>query len=155
MILTTTTNRQIDVGLLIVRLVVGGLFIAHGAQKIFVFGMAGVSSGFAHMGIPMAGFVGPFIALVEFLAGIALVVGLLTRLASLGLFFDMLGAMTFVHFKNGFFMPNGYEFALTLAAITLALVLTGAGAFSLDAVLFGRRPAEQPVDEAVARHRAA
>jgi putative oxidoreductase len=147
------SNRRIDAALLVIRLVVGALFIAHGAQKVFGFGLAGVASGFAHMGIPMAGFMGPFIALLELLGGIALVVGLLTRLASLGLFFDMLGAIGFVHFKNGFFMPNGYEFALTLAAITLALVLTGAGAFSLDAVLFGRRRAEQREDVVI--HRAA
>ena len=153
--MTVTTNRRIDAGLLILRLVVGGLFIAHGAQKIFVFGLAGVSSGFAHMGIPMAGVTAPFIALLELLAGVALVVGLLTRLASLGLFFDMLGAIGFVHFKNGFFLPNGYEFALTLAAVTLALVITGPGVFSLDALVFGRRTADLPADAAVERHRAA
>ena len=151
----TTTNRQIDTGLLILRLVIGALFIAHGAQKIFVFGLAGVSSGFAHMGIPLAGVTAPFIALLELLAGIALVVGLLTRLASLGLFFEMLGAIAFVHFKNGFFMPNGYEFALTLAAATLALVLMGGGAFALDALVFGRHTTELPADATVERHRAA
>lgn len=149
------TNRQIDTGLLILRLVIGALFIAHGAQKIFVFGLAGVSSGFAHMGIPLAGVTAPFIALLELLAGIALVVGLLTRLASLGLFFEMLGAIAFVHFKNGFFMPNGYEFALTLAAATLALILMGGGAFALDALVFGRRTTELPADATVERHRAA
>jgi len=151
----TTTHRQIDTGLLILRLVVGALFIAHGTQKIFVFGLAGVSSGFAHMGVPMAGVTAPFIALLELLAGIALVTGLLTRLASLGLFFDMVGAISFVHFKNGFFLPNGYEFALTLAAVTLALVITGPGVFSLDALVFGRRTADLPADAAVERHRAA
>ena len=151
----TTTHRQIDTGLLILRLVVGALFIAHGTQKIFVFGLAGVSSGFAHMGVPMAGVTAPFIALLELLGGVALVIGLLTRLASLGLFFDMLGAIGFVHFKNGFFMPNGYEFALTLAAVTFALVLTGAGSISLDSLVFGRRPTELPAIDAIQRGRAA
>ena len=151
----TTPNRQIDAGLFILRLAIGALFIAHGAQKVFVFGLSGVSSGFAHMGIPMAGVSAPFIALLELLGGIALVIGLLTRLASLGLFLDMLGAISFVHFKNGFFMPNGYEFALTLAAATLALVLTGAGAFSLDALVFGRRTTDLPADTSIERHRAA
>lgn len=151
----TLSNRRIDAGLLILRLVVGALFIAHGAQKIFVFGFPGVASGFAHMGVPMAGVTAPFIALLELLGGVALVIGLLTRLAALGLFFDMLGAIGFVHVKNGFFMPNGYEFALTLAAVTFALVLTGAGSISLDSLVFGRRPTELPAIDAIQRGRAA
>ena len=137
----TATNRQANTALAILRVITGATFIAHGAQKLFVFGLAGVTGGFAQMGIPMPGVVAPFIALLEFLGGIALVLGLLTRLASLGLVFDMLGAMVLVHFKNGFFLPNGYEFVLLLAGVTAALVLTGAGEFSLDA-LIGRRRGE-------------
>jgi putative oxidoreductase len=110
----TTPDRQASVALAIVRVLTGIIFIAHGAQKLFVFGLAGVSGGFAQMGIPMPGVVGPFIALLEFFGGIALVFGLLTRLASLGLLFDMLGAILLVHLKNGFFLPQGYEFALLL-----------------------------------------
>jgi putative oxidoreductase len=134
----TTADRQASVALAIVRALTGIIFIAHGAQKLFVFGFAGVSGGFAQMGVPMPGVVGPFIALLEFFGGIALVFGLLTRLASLGLLFDMLGAILLVHLKNGFFMPQGYEFALLLFGTSAALVVAGAGRFSLDTMLAGR-----------------
>jgi len=132
------TNRQANVALTVLRVVVGATFIAHGAQKLFVYGFAGVSGAFAQMGIPAAGVMGPFIALLEFFGGIALVFGLLTRLAAFGLAFDMLGAILLVHLKNGFFMPQGYEFVLALFAMSAALAFTGAGEFSLDA-LIGRR----------------
>ena len=132
------TNRQATIALTVLRVITGVTFIAHGAQKLFVFGFAGVSGGFAQMGIPGASVMGPFIALLELFGGIALVFGLLTRLAAFGLAFDMVGAMVFVHFKNGFFLPQGYEFVLTLLAMSAALVFTGAGEFSLDA-LIGRK----------------
>src|SRR5215213_7853170 len=123
------TNRQASIALTVLR---GITVIAHGAQKLFVYGLAGVSGSFAQMGVPMPGVVGPLIAMLEFFGGIALVFGLLTRLVSLGLVFDMLGAMLLVHLKNGFFLPNGYEFVLLLAAASATLLLTGAGDFSID-----------------------
>lgn len=133
------TARQLTAGLTILRVVIGAIFIAHGAQKLFVYGFAGVTGAFGQMGIPMPALVGPFIALLEFSAGIALIVGLLTRLAALGLAFNMLGAILFVHLKGGLFLPAGSEFALSLLASTAILALTGAGAFSLDALIASRR----------------
>jgi putative oxidoreductase len=138
---TTTNKSRIDAALLLLRLVAGGIMIPHGAQKLFVFGFAGVSSGFAQMGVPMPGVMGPFIALLEFFAGIAIVFGLLTRLASLGVAFDMLGAILFVHFKNGFFAPMGFEFPLMLLGAFATLVIAGGGAYSIDNAIANRRTA--------------
>ena len=134
----TATARQVNLGLTILRIVVGDIFIAHGAQKLFVYGFAGVTGAFGQMGIPMPGLIGPFIALLELFGGLALVFGLLTRLAALGLAFNMLGAILLVHLKGGFFLPNGAEFALSLLGGAALLTFTGAGAFSLDALIARR-----------------
>ena len=130
-----------DLGLAILRLTTGGVLAAHGAQKLFVYGFAGVTGAFTHMGIPMPAITGPATGLVEFLGGLALVAGLLTRLAGAGLAVTMLGAIGFVHLAGGFFAPNGIEFSLTLLGATAALAVAGAGRYSLDALIAGRRGA--------------
>lgn len=143
----TASRRQIDFGLAILRVVVGAIFIAHGGQKIFVFGFDGVAGAFGQMGIPMAGILGPFVALVEFFGGLALVTGLLARLASLGLLSTMVVAILQVHLKNGFFAPNGIEFPLSLLGSTALIALAGAGNFSIDR-LIAARVAKQEVPAA-------
>lgn len=132
-------SSALDTALLLLRLAVGVVLLAHGAQKLFVYGLEGVSGSFAQMGVPLAGVLAPVVSFVELLGGAALVLGLLTRWAALALAIDMLVAMLVVHLPNGFFLPSGIEFTLVLAAATLALAITGAGAYSLDALLSGRR----------------
>jgi len=141
---SSPSRRQIDAGLALLRVALGAIFIVHGGQKLFVFGFAGVTGAFAQMGIPMPGLLGPFVAFVEFFGGIAIVLGLLTRLAALGIGATMAVAILTVHLKNGFFAPTGFEFPLSLLASAVTLVIAGAGAYSLDALLdrrFGRASA--------------
>jgi putative oxidoreductase len=136
---STPSQRQVDAGLTVLRFIVGTIFVAHGAQKLFIYGFAGVTAGFDQMGIPMASVTGPFIGLLEFFGGMALIGGFLTRLVAAGLASTMAVAMAVVHIKAGFFAPNGVEFPLSLFAANLLLVLTGAGAFSIDSRIGAKR----------------
>jgi putative oxidoreductase len=136
--LITPISRQLNAGLAVLRVVTGLIFVAHGGQKLFVFGLAGVTSSFTQMGVPLPGVTAPLVALLEFFGGLALVLGLLTRLAALGLAIDMLGAILLVKIKGGFFAPRGTEYELLLFTAAVALALIGPGAISIDNAIAGR-----------------
>jgi putative oxidoreductase len=138
-LLGPVSSRQVNLGLALVRIITGIVFAAHGYQKFFVFGLDGTTGAFTQMGIPAPGITAPLVAIVELLGGIALIVGLLTRLAALGLAVDMLGAILLVRLKGGFFAPNGAEFEIVLLIACIALVIGGAGALSADEALARRR----------------
>ncbi len=146
------TSRQIDAGLAILRTVAGVIFAAHGAQKLFVYGIAGVSGAFAGMGVPMPNVMGPAVGALEFLGGIALIIGLFTRPLAALLVANMLGAIFLVHLSAGFFAPKGYEFALALAAMAATLAITGAGSLSLDARIAARSSAGRAANEGHGRN---
>ncbi len=131
-----SSPRQLNLGLAVLRVAVATIFIRHGAQKLFVFGFAGVTGAFTHMGVPFPGLMGPLIGVLEFFGGIALVIGLLTRLVALGFVCDMLGAILLVQLKNGF---SRYELEFLLLGSSVALAIMGAGRFSVDALIADRQ----------------
>jgi putative oxidoreductase len=114
------------------------VFLAHGAQKVFTYGHAGVTGMLGSMGFPLPGVLSVVLMAVEFLGGAALVLGFLTRWAAGLNAFDMVVAILFVHLKNGFFSPGGFEFPLTLLAACILLALHGPGAASVDGALAKR-----------------
>lgn len=134
-------------GLLILRIVLGVIFIAHGGQKTFGwFGGHGIEGFAAHMStMGMPAFMAYVAAYTELLGGIAVIAGLLTRLSALGITCVMIVAIWKVHGPNGLFLnimcePNkghGFEFALALLGMALCLVFTGAGKISLDGFIRG------------------
>jgi putative oxidoreductase len=125
-------------GITLLRFAIGGIFVAHGAQKLFQFGIAGVAGGFSQLGIPLPYASAALVTAVEFLGGIALLLGLGTRVAGALLAAVMAVATVTAHWAGGFFLPNGFEYTLTLFVANAALTLTGAGALALDNVLWQR-----------------
>jgi putative oxidoreductase len=126
-------------GLTVLRIIVGMVFLVHGIQKVFVFGVSGFAGNLEGMGAPLPLFFSTVVTLVELLGGAALILGLFTRLVVIPLAIDMLVAILTVHLPNGFFTSsNGYEFPLVLLAACVALMLGGSGEASLDRVLAAR-----------------
>ncbi len=134
-------DRLGTMGLTVLRVVTGIVFMMHGYTKVFVWGFDGTAAGFEKMGIPLAGVAGPFVGLLELLGGLALVAGLATRWISIPLALTMVVAILKVHLAAGFFAPDGYEFPLLLLAGLTALALSGGGAFAVDNALAARRTA--------------
>jgi putative oxidoreductase len=126
----------IDVSLLLVRVIVGVIFAAHGAQKLFgVWGGAGLEATVAAPPDGM-GTLGYFVAIGEFFGGLGLIVGLLTRFSAASLIVIMIGAIALVHGQHGFFLQNqGFEYNLALIGLLLPVLLCGAGRFSIGRYL--------------------
>ncbi|PNH84023.1 DoxX family protein [Arthrobacter sp. AFG20] len=132
-------STQTTTALTILRVITGFLFAAHGWQKFSEFTIAGTQASFATMGVPAAEVAAPVVATLELVGGIALILGVLTRVFAALLTLDMLGALFLVHASAGVFVATGgYELVLLLAAGAAAIALAGAGCLSADAALFGR-----------------
>jgi putative oxidoreductase len=127
-------------GLVILQVVVGIVFFVHGFQKLFLTGFGGVANMMEGLGVPAAGLFAVIVTLAELLGGLALILGLFTRLAAIPLAVDMLVATLTVHLPNGFsVLPNGgYEFTLVLLATSVALAVGGPGEAALDRFLATR-----------------
>jgi putative oxidoreductase len=127
-----------DRGLLLIRLVVGLVFFMHGWMKLTVFGLAGTAGFLGGLGVPLPAVNAVMIIAVELVCGLLFALGMGTRIVGALFAFSMLVAFLTVHAPNGFFLPNGYEFVLTLALVSIAVIITGPGRYSIDARLFGR-----------------
>jgi len=123
--------------LLILRLFLGVVFVMHGSQKLLgAFGGSGIA-GFAGLlakyGIEPHVLWAWVVAITEFVGGICILFGFLTRFWAAGLVIDMTVAVVKVHLVNGFFWTKGgFEFVLTLGIIALVLLMTGPGSMSMD-----------------------
>lgn len=131
----TQTNAGWDA--LALRVPVGIIFAAHGAQKLFGwfggYGLEGTGAWMDSIGLSPGVLMAFLAGAAEFFGGLALILGLLTRPAAAALAFAMLVAIFSVHFENGLFMSNnGYEFGLALLAASVSLLFSGAGKISLD-----------------------
>lgn len=131
----STTTRQLNLALLVLRIAAGLTMAAHGYQKVFQYGFAGVTASFAGMNIPMASVAAPLVSVLELAGGILVAVGLLTRPLAFLIAVDMFVASVFIHLPAGFFAPKGAELTLLLMSSFLALAFTGAGRYSVDASL--------------------
>ncbi|MDP9998647.1 MULTISPECIES: DoxX family protein [Pseudarthrobacter] len=132
-------SRLTTAALTILRVALGFLFAAHGFQKFNEWTIAGTQAAFTQMGVPAANLTAPLVAGLELVGGIALILGVLTRVVAALLAVNMIGALFLVHAAAGVFADKGgYELVLLLGAAALALALTGAGRVSVDRALFGR-----------------
>ena len=138
-------STQDDLAPLVMRVMLGIVFIPHGAQKVLGwfggYGLKGTLSFFTEtVGLPL--FLAVLVIAAESLGALGLIVGILTRLTAFGIFCVMTGAIFTVHLKNGFFMNwagnqagEGFEFHLLAIALAVALMITGGGKASIDLYL--------------------
>ncbi|MDK1475681.1 DoxX family protein [Streptomyces sp. 549] len=127
-----------DVGLLVLRIALGLVMAAHGAQKLFGWfgggGLDGTAAFFGSVGYPAADTMALVAAVTETFGGLALALGLLTPLAGAAVFGTMLNALA-VKWGGGFFAPEGVEYELLLAAAAAALAISGPGRLAVDRAL--------------------
>ena len=144
-LLTAASKTESDSGLslLILRITIATVFMAHGSQKLFSwfggYGLEGTGQWMVSIGLAPGYLMALLAGSGEFFGGLLLLFGLLTRASSLVLAITMFVAIFSVHFANGFFMSaNGYEFAFVLLGASVALMFSGAGRYSLDALLLNK-----------------
>jgi putative oxidoreductase len=123
-----------DLGLLALRIALGVVFIYHGGTKLFVRGIDGTAAGFEKLGIPLPELNAVLATAAELGGGIAVLIGLATRWASIPLAFTMMVAFitaknwrVFANYKDG-----GFEYVFVLFMICLTLLFAGAGRYSVD-----------------------
>jgi putative oxidoreductase len=142
-IIKKVLQTNLSTSTLPLRLIAGIIFAAHGSQKLFAwfggYGLDGTGQWMDSIGLGPGYLMALLVGSTEFFGGILLILGLLTRPTSAVLAITMVVAIIKVHLANGLFMSNnGYEFALALLAMTLALAISGAGKYSADQFISNR-----------------
>ena len=127
-------------GMLPIRIAVGLVFLMHGGQKLFVFGVAGTADIMMKLGIPLPTLAAVVVITVELLGGLAILLGVFARTAGALLAFEMVVAILVARIHGGFFAPYGYEFELTLLMACLTFALAGPGGASFEEI-WRRSPA--------------
>lgn len=132
---------MLNIGLLLIRLVIGLLFIGHGAQKLFGwfggYGLKGTGGWFESIGMKPGVTMALMAGLTELIGGLLFALGLITPLGGIMIAATMVVAIAKVHGANGLWSTsNGYEYNLVLLAVTLGIALAGPGQYALDAFLF-------------------
>jgi putative oxidoreductase len=137
--LVTNFERIRPAVALVARLVLGAILLIHGWGKVIPRGsLYNFANTVSHLGLPY--WLGYVAAFTEFFGGIALILGLLTPIAALGVAIEMAVAILKVHLKHGLIGPQGYEFPLSVLALALFLLADGPGYLALDGAFFrGRR----------------
>jgi putative oxidoreductase len=121
-------------GMLPLRIVVGLVFLMHGAQKLFVFGVGGTADIMGKLGLPLPLLCAAIVIIVELLGGLAILLGMFTRVAGALLALEMFVAILVARWHGGFFAPYGYEFELTLLGACLTFAFNGPGRMSLEEI---------------------
>ena len=136
-------HARADLGLLVLRLGLAAIMLAHGYQKLFLQGSISFTptqTAFAQMGVPLPQVAGILIVILELAGGVAMVFGLFTVIVGICYAAAMATAIWYVHLANGFFVANnGYELAGLTGVVALVLAISGAGRLSLDRAIFGAK----------------
>jgi putative oxidoreductase len=129
-----------DAALLVARLLLGVVLIAHGWQKVVTNGLGATTEAFTQMGVPLAPVSAAFAGIVELVGGALILAGAATALVGVLVVLDMLGAALLVHVGNGIMASDGgWELVGMIGALALVLAAVGAGKYSVDHALAGRR----------------
>jgi putative oxidoreductase len=133
-----------DAALLVARLLLGVVLVAHGWQKVVTNGLGATAEGFGKMGGPLAPVSAAYAGIVELVGGVLILVGAATAVVGVLVVLEMLGAALIVHVGNGVMVTDGgWELVGVIAAAALVLAAVGAGRYSGDNALAARRaPAE-------------
>lgn len=124
-------------GLVPIRIAVGIVFLMHGGQKAFVFGLSGTADIMDKLGLPVAVLCAAVVIVVELVGGLSILFGAFTRLFGALLAFEMVVAIIVARLHGGFFAPYGYEFEMTLLAACITFALTGPGPVSVERLWHG------------------